>query len=223
MQAPMLLPTVAPGTYGAATATIQRVLAEAATITWFPVLSAGHPPAVEANVLQHLTRLNELFQDHSALTDKSIRWVEGDLRTFDPLCSTQVGTESEDWGWGDPFVLTSWGRRLAKLSRDVQEQILDTPQLLELVGPPLWPLSKRFNVVGSAIFEPPPPRDLQPDPRWAMLTHVQFNFQNLLVWALAMPTTLESSPFYSLFQLHISGYYPVGTVSGAFTIFGRTS
>lgn len=218
----MLLPTIAPDTYGQATGTLQRVLTEAATISWFPVLPSGQQrPAVETQLRQHLTRLTEIFPGNARLTDTPIRWVEGDLRAFDLLGSALNLTDTE--GRGDPMGSTSWGRRLGQLARDVEEQIETTPDLLDLVGPPLWPVRKKVGVVGSLLLESPPAPELQADQRRAMLSHVQYNLQHLLDWALAMPATLENSPFYSLFQVHCAGYYPVGLVTGAFTVFARTA
>jgi hypothetical protein len=217
----MLLPSIAPGTYGPATSTLQRLLEEAATISWFPLLPSGqHPPGVQAAAQHHLARLAELFPSHPELAHTPLRFVEGDFTAFDSLYSALADLGREESA--DPLGLTPWGRRLGRLAKDVREQIQDTPELLTLVGPPLWHHT-RMNLVGFALFGSPPPRELQAGPRWAMLTHVQYNFSRLLEWALALPNSLKSSPFHSLFQVHRAGYYPVGLVSGAFTLFVRTA
>jgi hypothetical protein len=217
----MLLPDLAVDSYGPATEALRAHLVQARALTWFPTLSPGpRPETAVAAANAHLTQLTELFPDTPTLTDRPLDWIEGDLTTFDALCP---GLTDPTEGWGDPFTATPWGARLGQVSTDVAAQIAAVPEVLALVGPPLWPLSGRLNLVGTALYETPPPPDLRSEPRWAMLHHVQYNFHRLLDWTLLWPAKARASPFFSLFQLHCDGYYPVGERENGFAIFYRTA
>jgi hypothetical protein len=214
------IPILSPGAYGAATPALQSILDSARRLRWFPVLPSGDPPdAVREATRNHLTRLSELFPAKPPFGNAPIRWIRGDLAAFDRV--TPAITETE--GWGDPMGPTPWGQLLTQLSLDVRKTIEATPDLIALVGPPLWPVRLSLGIVGSAIFDTPPPKELQPDPRWAMLSHVEYNFHRTLDWALALPATVVGSPFHHLWEVHLAGYYPLGLVDGEFVVFSRDS
>jgi hypothetical protein len=211
----LLLPVIPDGTYGPATVALKSLIEEAAGIAWFPPTNRADDPLVLEYCRRALRRMADLFPDYPALAEMPVDLSAGTLAEFDQLSPTITDTE----GWGDPMAPTPWGQRLHRLADDVRTAITTTPELHALVVPPLWPHGHLINVVGSALFESPPPPELQVEPRWAMLSHVQYNFHHTLEWALALPHTIRDSPFYLIWQCHRAGYYPLGIFGARFRLF----
>jgi len=206
------------GYYGRGTARIREIVLAGRTITWFP--PRGPADAVEqALVTSHLASLADAYPE-DGLTTRPILWVTGELADFDRFAPTLPVNDA--WSWGDPWAITPWGNLLVKLQESVLDRIEQDAVTLDLVRPPLWPLPRRLNLVSESLIASPPPPELQSDACWGMQVHVQSNYWRALEWALLWPERLDRSPFYTLYQLHLAGLYPLGfDESGAFRVFYR--
>jgi hypothetical protein len=204
--------------YGPGTERIRDILVAGRRIRWFP--SRGPADAVEESLVSHHLAALASFFPGAPWASGPITWVPGSLEDFDHLGPAVQPAE----GWGDPYGPTPWGRLLLKLHRDVLEQIESDQAILGLVGPPIWPLSRRPNVTTEALYEAPPDPEFRAHARWAMLEHVQHNYWRTLDWALLWPEGLDRSPFQLLFRLHLSGLYPTGfDEAGRFRVFYRNT
>lgn len=206
------------GRYGRGTARIGEIVRAGRGITWFP--QRGPADADEQHLVTgHLESLDASYPGQGLAT-RPIVWLTGELEDFDRLAPALLDTE----GWGDPWSTTTWGRLLVALHRVVLARIEGDPAMLDLVGPPLWPLPRRLNLVTVSLYESPPPLELRGEARWAMMSHVQHNYWRALEWALLWPERLDRSPFYSLFRLHLAGLYPLGfDDADAFRVFYRST
>jgi hypothetical protein len=207
------------GHYGRGTARIGEIVRSGRGITWFP--RRGPADAAEqALVTGHLESLAASYPGQELAT-RPIVWLTGDLGDFDRSVPALGLTDGD---WGDPWSGTTWGRLLVALHLVVLARIERDAATLDLVGPPLWPLPRRINLVGVTLCESPPPPELRSEARWAMMSHVQHNYWRAVEWALLWPEHLARSPFYSLYQLHLAGLYPVGfDDAGAFRVYYRST
>ena len=206
--------------YGPATETLQGLLGAIEGFQWFPV----HPDhsaqtRAAAFVSEHLAQLQALGLDVPAPDVTHTTWLRGPLEIFDRAAQGRYDPEL----WGDGWLQDHpWGAALGAAITRVRERIEQSPTLLARIRPPLWPRAGLINLVQPLLYNPPPPPELRAEPRWAMMDHVQTNLWRVFDWAVAFDGIVTDSPFHSLFQLHLLGYYPLGFEGRNFLVFIRS-
>jgi len=213
------LQTLDAATYGPATAALQEVLGLVQGFEWFPVHADSWDRAAATDLIdRHLTHLRTLRPELPPPGATELTWLQGPLDVFDGAAQGRYELDT----WGDPWIHDQpWGAELGAVATAVNDRVERTPTLKARVQPPLWPRPGVTAFVRPLRFEPPPPRELQANPRWAMMNHVQHNLWCLFEWAVAYDGALSESPFYSLLQLHRHGCYPLGYDGRRFLVFHR--
>jgi hypothetical protein len=78
------------------------------------------------------------------------------------------------------------------------------------------------KLIRPLLTEPgPPDPEYRAEPRWAMLSHVEYNLWRVFEWAVSEHGDLSTCPFEPLLRLHMAGWYPVGFQGEQLVVFGR--
>ena len=191
---------------------LQRVVSKLRASRFFGRKSKLSDASVGANSEAHLLALRAISGDR-APTSWCVCFGDGAaLAEF----QFQVARESSD--------ADGWSRCIGESLERARSQALTRSGVMELIVPPLWPMTGLANVVEplvvadvDQVLEDIPARDHERF--WKLACQVEKCAWGELWWELSGLSSELPNPFRPILQLAEAGIYPVGAMNGLLVAF----
>jgi hypothetical protein len=216
---PHLIPADSPELvrYRGAQPGIRAILRTVAGIRW---LQPGNtePTTWLRGIQEHLAGLDK-GSDLNLPDPLTIRLVTG---YWTVLADTfrDAGRDIRSWAPDG-----KWCEAVGRTYAAAQDHIRRSPALMELIGPPLWPMDGEPNICGlllvaggSLLLDVEDQRNQ--DCAWALMAQVENHVWSCLTVEIVQQANTSGNPLFPLLRTYALGYYPIGFARDRFLVFG---